>query len=369
MNRPPEKRAPPTKIQIANRALVAKKYAVAIRFFEEHADEVPSDYAKCHTKIAECLRMSNALAKPVTIRPGVELVSEGDREGAERHYRLALDMDSSYSPALLGLAELLRPQSDERLKLLERAADAGPTYLGLVELGDFYRSVRKELGRAHATYLQAMERKPRDGTAYQKLQDVCRRMGKDDEAREWSRKWKAVYATKKRVDGRGSNEAQVSEFDEVKAAGRLVLNTLCEHKPGREYTASVEAAMQDLDDPARRLRAVKALCALSHPKALGDLFVEQVPGFEWPNMVSRLSGAAGDYIRKFDPNVPVGRELGFSQEELAMLTKSTLATHSHDSPDTRRLPFGRGWSSIAVFVAKFILLPVAFVAVVLLLVK
>jgi hypothetical protein len=127
--------------------------------------------------------------------------------------------------------------------------------------------------------------------------------------------------------------------------------------------------MHNLDDPARRLQAVKALRALSHPKALGDLFMEQVPGFEWPNMVSRLSGAAGDYIRKFDPNVPVGRELGFSQEELNMLTKSTLPTYLHASPDTQRLPFGKGWSSIAVFVAKFILLPAAFVAFVLLLVK
>ena len=156
--------------------------------------------------------MSNVLSEPVSVQPGIQLVSEGDRVGAERHYRLALEKDADYSPALLGLAELLQPQSEERLTLLKRAADVSPTYLGLIELGDFYRSVRKEPELAHATYLQALQRRPKDGTAYKKLQDLCSRMGRNDEAKEWSRKWKEVYARKVSVSGRSAkNSGQASE--------------------------------------------------------------------------------------------------------------------------------------------------------------
>jgi hypothetical protein len=37
-------------------------------------------------------------------------------------------------------------------------------------------------------------------------------MGNDDEATEWSRKWKEVYATKMRVSGRGAkNKNQAAE--------------------------------------------------------------------------------------------------------------------------------------------------------------
>ena len=46
---------------------MAKKYEEAIRFFEEHANEIPGDYAKCHTKIAECLKLSNIVTEPVDV--------------------------------------------------------------------------------------------------------------------------------------------------------------------------------------------------------------------------------------------------------------------------------------------------------------
>jgi hypothetical protein len=64
----------------------------------------------------------------------------------------------------------------------------------------------------------------------------------------------------------------------------------------------------------------------------------------------------------------LGRTLGFSQEELKILTKSSLPNYLHDPPDFQKGLFAKDWSSTLVFIAKFILLPVAFVCFVLLLV-
>ncbi len=127
----------------------------------------------------------------------------------------------------------------------------------------------------------------------------------------------------------------------------------------------------------RRLEAVRALRALAHVKALGDIYLEGLPGFEWPNMVSGLDAASAAYIKKHDPNAPTGRELGFSQEELLMLTKNSLPTHLHDPPAISQSQLGMSlsWltsmlqSSTMLLVAKFVLIPVVAVLLVLLLVK
>ena len=109
------------------------------------------------------------------------------------------------------------------------------------------------------------------------------------------------------MDKSGTRVSSMSEFDEVKAAARSVLDALRAHAPDSGYTALVEEAMFNVEDPARRLEAVKAPRGLAHPKALGDLYLQGIPGFEWLNMVSHLAGAAGSYIRKFDPNAATGR--------------------------------------------------------------
>lgn len=148
----------------------------------------------------------------------------------------------------------------------------------------------------------------------------------------------------------------------------MVLDALREHSPESGYTTAVREAMRKLDDRASRLDAVKALSGLAHPKALGDIYLEGMPGFEWPNLVGGLSLAAGTYVRKFDPNAPTGRVLGFSQDELKMLTKASLPTYLHDPPNIQKSPFRKDWSSKLVFIAKFILTPLAVVCIILLLI-
>jgi tetratricopeptide (TPR) repeat protein len=155
-----------------------------------------------YAQVAECFRRSNIIAQPQPVARGVTLVSAGDRPSAEYYYRLALQSEPDHFAALRGLAEVLPEGSDERLSVLERAAALQANSLILVALGDFYRSHRKDFTRAYESYRRAQEQSPRDETAYRRLNDICRRLGRPAEAAEWSERWKEAKATKKRVDGK-----------------------------------------------------------------------------------------------------------------------------------------------------------------------
>lgn len=189
-----------TKLQMGNHRLAAKEYAAAIKLFHAHADEVPDDAATAFARIAECYRRSNALPHPIVVEPGITLVSQGDFASAEYYYRLALNRNPDHFASLKGLAHLLPEQSVERLQCMERAVDLQPDTVMLTEIGDFYRGPRKNPQRAYNFYLRAQTHKPKDRTAYDRLQVVCRELGRNDEADEWAKRWEAIYATKPRVD-------------------------------------------------------------------------------------------------------------------------------------------------------------------------
>jgi tetratricopeptide (TPR) repeat protein len=189
-----------TKLQLGNQRLAARDYAAAIELFLAHADEVPTDAATAFAKVAECYRRSNALPHPRVVAPGITLVSQGDLSSAEYYYRLALERDARHFSSLKGLAEVLPERSGERLRCMEQAVDVQPDTIMLTEIGDFYR--RSDPTRAYGFYLKAQAHKPKDRTAYDRLQTVCRELGRNDEAQEWAKRWDAVHATKPRVDGR-----------------------------------------------------------------------------------------------------------------------------------------------------------------------
>jgi len=192
-----------TDFQQANRCLVAKDYEQAIRLFLRHAANCPSEAAQAYAGAAECCGRSNVIKAPISAAPGIVLVSQGDRQGAEYYFRLALQADSKNSKALWGLSELLPESSEERRGLLERSVEEQPGTLNLVALGDYYRSTAKDLGRAYSLYKQAQEHSPRDQTAYLRLSELCRRMGRAEEAKEWTHRWREAYSRKRRVDGKG----------------------------------------------------------------------------------------------------------------------------------------------------------------------
>ena len=193
---------PLTDLQQGNRCLVAKDYASAVECFLRHAHAHQQDRATAYVQIAQCFRRSTIITSPVPVAAGVTLVSEGDRPSAEQYYRLALQSEPNHFGALVGLAEILPDGAAERLSVLERAAALQPNYLVLVALGDFYRTPRKDFARAYETYRRAQEQSPKDETAYRRLNDICRRLGRPDEAAEWSERWRKVKATKKRLDGK-----------------------------------------------------------------------------------------------------------------------------------------------------------------------
>lgn len=192
-----------TKLQLGNQRLVAKDYAAAIELFLAHANEAPDDAASAFAKVAECYRRSNALPHPTVVAPGISLVSQGDFASAEYYYRLALRISPGHFASLKGLADVLPERSSERLRCMEQAADLQPDTVMLTEIGDFYRGSGKDPDRAYDFYVKAQAHKPKDRTAYDRLQSVCRELGRDDEADEWAKRWQATHATKRRVDGRG----------------------------------------------------------------------------------------------------------------------------------------------------------------------
>jgi tetratricopeptide (TPR) repeat protein len=193
---------PLTDLQQGNRHLVAKNYESAVECFLRHARVHPQEQAIAYVQVAECFRRSNTITRPISVVPGVTLVSEGDRPSAEYYYRLALQSEPDHFAALRGLAEVLPDGADERLAVLERAAVLQSNGLVLIALGDFYRSHRKDFSRAYEMYRRAREQSPRDETAYRRLGDICRRLGRPDEAAEWSERWRQAKATKKRLDGK-----------------------------------------------------------------------------------------------------------------------------------------------------------------------
>jgi tetratricopeptide (TPR) repeat protein len=167
-----------------------------------HATTLPNEAAQAYAGAAECCLRSNVLETPVPVALGIALVSQGERRAAEYYFRLALKADPENAKALWGLSELLPESSDERQELLERSVAGQPGTLNLVALGDYYRSTVKNLERAYALYKQAQEHSPRDQTAYLRLSDICRRMGRPDEAKDWTRRWQEAYSRKRRVDGK-----------------------------------------------------------------------------------------------------------------------------------------------------------------------
>jgi tetratricopeptide (TPR) repeat protein len=191
-----------TDFQRGNRFLVAGAYPQAIEAFQRH-EKCPAEAAQAYAAVGECCLRSNILTEPIPVVPGVELVSQGDRRSAEAWFRRALACDANNVRALWGLAELLPEKSSERLDLLERSVAVQPGILNLVALGDYCRTHLKDLQRAYALYCQAQQHAPRARTAYDRLKDICRRLGRGGEAKEWGQRWKETNERRRRVDGQG----------------------------------------------------------------------------------------------------------------------------------------------------------------------
>jgi len=114
----------------------------------------------------------------------------------------------------------------------------------------------------------------------------------------------------------------ISDVREIQSAAETVLDTLVESGSTGVHESMLSAEISRLSVPAERLAAVSALRDLSHVRNLGDIFLEGVPGFDWPNMVEHLYYVCTIYLDKNDPDAPKGRELGFSADELLLLTAS-----------------------------------------------
>lgn len=179
-------------LQEGNRLYVQRQFAEALAAYLRHAKACPDEAAKAYALAARCCPTLPRGEQP--IEPGV--LSPETAKTAQDFCRLSLSIDPNHFAALKQLVLALPSSSAERASLLERAAELRDDDLLLVELGDHYRSVAKDLDRAHAMYLRAQQAFPKDQTAYRRLSDVCRRAGKTEEARLWSARWKEVDAAR-----------------------------------------------------------------------------------------------------------------------------------------------------------------------------
>ena len=162
-----------TDYQLGNQLLNKRRYKEAIAAFLTHAADYPEDVAKAFERVAEChIRLNN------------------DRKAAESYYRKALELDPEHFNALAGLSRVLPERADERLAVLEKAVEIQPNYLLFIDLGDFYRSVRKDYSLARDCYESAWRMNPKDKTSYQKIWALCSITGDKAESEIWSERWR-----------------------------------------------------------------------------------------------------------------------------------------------------------------------------------
>lgn len=174
-----------THFQHGNRLLVRRDYAGAIREFEAHAQNVPAEKARAFAQIAECYLRSNVLEHPKGVAPGVALIAAGDGVRAKEYFERALAADPDCISALVALAKILPEKAPGRRELLEHAVSAQPTYLALLALGDYYRSIDRDFAKACEVYAAAQRIMPGNKDAYQKLVDVCKKLGDSEGEARW----------------------------------------------------------------------------------------------------------------------------------------------------------------------------------------
>jgi tetratricopeptide (TPR) repeat protein len=178
-----------TDFQKGNRYKAMREPQRAIDSFLRHAQHCPGDAAKAYAAAAECHLELNTVRQPRPVTPGIELVFEGDKRGAEKYFRLALAACPEEPKALWGIASLLPDDSRERAELLERLVAVQPTIHSLLALADFYRDHLRDLERACQVYLQAQQHRPKDETAYLRLRDICESLNRHQEAQAWQQRW------------------------------------------------------------------------------------------------------------------------------------------------------------------------------------
>lgn len=99
----------------------------------------------------------------------------------------------------------------------------------------------------------------------------------------------------------------LSDIREIQGAAETVLHALKRSGSTGVHVSMFSNEISRLSVPAEQLAAVSALCGLSHVKDLGDIYLESVPGFDWPNMVGHLHGVCTIYLEKNDPDTLIGR--------------------------------------------------------------
>jgi tetratricopeptide (TPR) repeat protein len=141
-------------------------------------------------KLRSAIFNVNVLKEEIDLGP-ITMIFQGDLKNAEKLFRQALEKDAMNVKALSGLAQILKDDDPERKQFLERILGVRDDLMALLSLGDYCRTFEKDFDRAHALYKRAAEQYPGDKPAYLKLQDICRRTGRTEEAKEWSDRWKA----------------------------------------------------------------------------------------------------------------------------------------------------------------------------------
>lgn len=76
-------------------------------------------------------------------------------------------------------------------------------------------------------------------------------------------------------------------IERIKSLANEMANDLRNNNMSR-YADSLLVAISLLDDPEKQVEALRTMEGACHVKAYGDLFLETLPGYEWPDKVSKL---------------------------------------------------------------------------------
>jgi tetratricopeptide (TPR) repeat protein len=166
---------PLNDFQIGNQLIVKNKYKEAIESFLRHSENFPAEAAKCFERIAEA-----------------NLRNYRRKEG-EIYYRKSLELEPNLFRSLVGLSNILPKCAEEKLILMEKTVNIQSNYTLFIDIGDFYRSCKKDFEKAFVFYEKAWKRNPKDKSSYQRIWALCSITKDKATSEKWSQLYQQYY--------------------------------------------------------------------------------------------------------------------------------------------------------------------------------
>jgi len=164
-------------------------------FATDSAKDYERYVAESEAAANEALRLAPELPASHSVMGWVDH-RKGDRMGAARHFRKALELDPNYLNAMSGLAlQIIGTEPEEALRLLDRSLDLDPTSAIVYRQKHFALQILGRHDEAIEQMKKAIELSPDNGLFYNDLADLLERKGRPDEGARYTSKLLAQVPT------------------------------------------------------------------------------------------------------------------------------------------------------------------------------